>query len=106
MRVSHKFLLYANGCAGLVQPGTVCVAERVEPDPAKSQLKTCRNQVVGTNRIGMIRPASHRTREEPSPLAVQTERLPFLQFEDEAPFDRDLVLGVLRLQFVESLPDC
>jgi hypothetical protein len=37
MRVSHKFLLYANGCAGLVQPGTVCVAERVKPDPAKSQ---------------------------------------------------------------------
>jgi hypothetical protein len=44
------------------------VAEGVKPDPAKSQLETCRNQVVGTNRIGMIRPAGHRTRKEPSLL--------------------------------------
>jgi hypothetical protein len=32
------------------------VAERVEPDPAKSQLQTCRNQMVCTNRIGVIGP--------------------------------------------------
>ena len=63
MRVSHEFLLYAHGCSGFVQPRTISVAERVKPDPAKSQLETCRNQVVGTNRIGMIRPAGHRTRK-------------------------------------------
>jgi len=67
------------------------MAERVEPDPAKSQLKSCRNQVVGTNRIGVIRPIGHRTREQPSPLGLDTERLPFPQFENEAPFDRDIV---------------
>jgi len=81
------------------------VAERVEPDPAKSELKTCGNQVVGTNRIGMIGSTGHRTREQPSPLGLDTERLPFSQFEDEAPFDRDLILRVLRFQFVEPLPD-
>ena len=105
MRVSHEFLLYAHGCSGFVQPGTVCVAERVEPDPAKSQLKTRRNQVVGANRVGVIRSTGHRTREKPLPLGLETERLPFLQFEDEAPFDWNLVLRVLRLQFVEPLPD-
>ena len=100
MRVSHEFLLYAHGCSGFVQPRTIGVAERVKPDPAKSQLETCWNQVVGTNRIGMIRPAGDRTRKEPSLLGIETERLPFPQFENEAPFDGDLVLRVLRLQFV------
>jgi hypothetical protein len=50
VRMSHEFLLYAHGCSGFVQPSTVGVAEGVEPDPSKSQLKTCWNQVVGTNR--------------------------------------------------------
>jgi hypothetical protein len=54
--MSHELLLYAHRCSGFVQPGTVGVAECVESDPAKSQLETCRNQVVGTNRIGMIGP--------------------------------------------------
>jgi hypothetical protein len=63
VRVSHEFLLNAHGCSRFVQPSTVGVAERVEPDSAKSQLKTCRNQVVGTNRIGVIRPTGHRTEE-------------------------------------------
>jgi hypothetical protein len=75
-----------------VQPGTVGVAERVEPYPAKSQLQTCRNQMVCTNRIGVIGPTGHRAWEEPSPLGFETDRLPFPQFENEAPFDRDLVL--------------
>ncbi len=43
--MSHEFLLYAHGCSGLVQPSTICVTERVKPDPAKSQFQTCRNQV-------------------------------------------------------------
>jgi len=103
--VSHQFLLNAHGCSGFVQPSAVGVTERVEPDPAKSQLETCRNQVVGANRICMIGPTGYRTWEQPAPLAVDTERLPFPQFEDEAPFDRDLVLRVLRFQFVEPLPD-
>jgi len=71
VRVSHEFLLHAHGCSGFVQPSTVGMAERVEPDPAKSQLKTCRNQVVGTNRIGVIRPIGHRTREQPSPVITE-----------------------------------
>ena len=43
VRVSHEFLLHAHGCSGFVQPGSVGVAERMEADPAKSQLETCRN---------------------------------------------------------------
>jgi hypothetical protein len=34
--VSHQFLLYAHGCSGFVEPGTISVAEGVKPDPAKS----------------------------------------------------------------------
>jgi hypothetical protein len=48
VRVSHEVLLHTHGCSGFVQPSTVGVAVVVELDPAKSQLKTCRNQVVGT----------------------------------------------------------
>ena len=50
--------------------------------------------------------ASHWTREEPLPLGLDTNRLPFLQFENEAPFERNFVLRVLGLQLVESLADC
>jgi hypothetical protein len=53
----------------------------------------------------VIGPTGHWTGEEPSSLGLETEGLPFLQFENEAPFERDLVLGVLGLQFVESLAD-
>ena len=63
------------------------VAERVEPDPAKSQLQTCRNQMVCTNRIGVIGPTGHRAWEEPSPLGFETDRLPFPQFENGEPVD-------------------
>jgi len=42
MRMSHEFLLHSQ-CSGLVQPRTICVTERVKPDPAKSPF-----QPVGT----------------------------------------------------------
>ena len=71
-----------------VQPGTVPVAKCVELDPAKSQLQTCRNKVVGTNRIRVIRTTGHRAREELPLLRVETDRLPFPEFQNEAPFDR------------------
>jgi hypothetical protein len=100
MRVSDEFLLHSHGCCGLVQPLTICVTERMKPDPAKSQFQTCRNQVVGAHRVGMIRSTRHRAR-----FGIETERLPFLEFEDKAPFDRNLVLRILRLQLVEPLSD-
>src|SRR5208337_4483418 len=50
MRVTHEFLLHAYWRSSLVQPSTIGVAERMEPDPSKSQLKTCWYQIVGTNR--------------------------------------------------------
>ncbi len=87
MRMSHEFLLHSHRCSGLVQPRTICVTERVKPDPAKSQFQTCRNQVVGANRVGVIRSTRHWAREEPLSFGVETERLPFPQFENEAPFD-------------------
>jgi|SRR5208282_2576987 hypothetical protein len=99
MRVSHQFLLHSHGCSGLVQPCSVCVTERVKPDSAKSQFQTCRNQVVGANRVCVIRSTCHRTREEPVSFGIETERLPLPQFENEAPFDWNLVLRILRLQF-------
>ena len=103
--MSHEFLLYAHGCSGLVQPSTICVTERVKPDPAKSQFQTCRNQVVVAHRVGMIRSTRHRAREKPVLFGIETERLPLLEFEDKAPFDWNLVLRILRLQFVEPLSD-
>ena len=92
--MSHELLLNAHGCSGFVQPRTISVAERVKPDPAKSQFQTCRNQVVVANRVGMIRSTCHWTRKEPVSLGIETERLPFPQFENEAPFDWDLVLRI------------
>ena len=98
-------MLHAHGCSGLIQPGTVGVAEPMEPDPATSQLETYRDKVVGSNRVGVIGLPGHCTREEPSSLGLETERLPLLQFMNEAPLERDLVLRVFGLQFVESLAD-
>ena len=104
-RVSHEFLLNAHGCSGFVRPRTISVAEHVKPDPAKSQFQTCRNQVVVANRVGVIRPTGQWTREEPVSFGIETERLLFLEFEDEAPFYWNFVLRILRLQFVEPLSD-
>src|ERR1700691_5557067 len=46
---------------------TVSVAGRVKPDPAKSNLKTDRNQVVGTNRIGVIAGSTTFFNDQPRP---------------------------------------
>ncbi len=53
----------------------------------------------------MIRSTCHWTRKEPVPFGIETERLPSPQFENEAPFDWNLVLRILGLQFVEPLSD-
>jgi hypothetical protein len=66
-----EFLLYAHGCSYFVQPRTICVTERVKPDPAKSQFQTCRNHVVVAHRIGATRRTGHRAREKPSLLRVE-----------------------------------
>ncbi len=43
----------------------------------------------------MIRSTRHWTREEPVSFGIETERLPFPQFENEAPFDWNLVLRIV-----------
>ena len=70
MRVSYEFLLHSHGCSGLVQPRTISVAERVKPDPVKSQFQTCRNQIVVANRVGVIRSTYHWAREEPVSFGI------------------------------------
>src|SRR5208283_4888054 len=60
VRVPHELLLNAHGRSGFVQPSTIGVPERVEPDPSKSQLKTRRHEVIGTNRVGVQGPSCHR----------------------------------------------
>ena len=77
VRMSHEFLLYAHGCSGLVQPRTICVTERVKPDPAKSRFQTCRNQIVGANRVGVITvdPSLDSGRQRPLPSLLLRNRI-------------------------------
>ena len=50
MRVPHEFLLHAHGRSGFVQPRTIGVAERMEPDPSQPQLVNGRrSQFAGAN---------------------------------------------------------
>jgi hypothetical protein len=73
------------------------MAEHVKADPSESYLKTGWDEVIGADRVGVIRTTRDRTWEEPTDFGIDAENLPFLQFEDEAAFERDFVLRILRL---------
>ena len=103
--VAHEFLLYAQRSSGFVEPGTVAVAAYVKTDPAQPQFDTCRNQVLGTDRVGVIGPAGYWTWKDPAVRGFRAQRLPFCQLENKAPFERHLVLGVFGFQFVDSFSD-